>query len=194
MRAWSSAVFPLSVLGVLAAISFWLVQVTASPEPRSDGKDRHDPDYIISQMEIRKLTKDGDLQYVLLGDEARHYPDDDSTDVARPRLTYLQPSKPTLYMNADSAQISKDGETVFLHGDVRIKRDPTPKRAALFAYSPDLTVRTEEEIAFTKSPVRFTQGASRLAGVGMHVDNKKQLYVLQSQAKGQFESRKAKRK
>lgn len=194
MKSWSTAVFPISVLTVLAGLSFWLMRATALPEAGSDGKDRHDPDYIITQMEVRKLTKDGELQYVLTGDEARHYPDDDSTDVTRPHLTYLQPGKPKLYLSARQAQISADGETVQLDGDVRLRRDPTATHAALFGHMPDLTIRTEEETAFTASPVRFTQGASRLEGVGMHLDNKTQTYVLQSRATGQFESRKAKKK
>lgn len=194
MKAWSTAAFPISVLTVLAGLSFWLMQATALPDEQRDGKNRHDPDYVITQLEIRKLTKDGELQYILTGDEARHYPDDDSTDVARPHLTYLHPSKPKMFLSAQQAQISADGETVQLDGDVRIRRDPTATRPALFGYMPDLTVKTEEETAHTASPVRFTQGASWLKGVGMHLDNKTQTYVLQSQATGQFESRKAKKK
>lgn len=193
MKAWSTAAFPISVLTVLAGLSFWLMHATALPEERKDGKDRHDPDYVISGMEIRKLDGSGELQYVLVADQARHYPDDDSTDIDKPHLTYYNPQKPKLYLSAQRARISADGETVQLDEDVRLKRDPTPTRQAIFGYMPDLTVKTEEETAFTASPVRFTQGASWLKGVGMHMDNKTQTYVLQSQATGQFESRKAKK-
>ena len=192
MKAWSTAVFPISVLTVLAGLSFWLMHATALPDEKRDGKDRHDPDYVISGMEIRKLTKDGDLQYVLQATEARHFPDDDSTEIATPHLTYLNPKKPTMYLSAQRAHVSADGETVQLNDDVRVKRDPTETRAALFGYMPDLTVQTEEETGNTESPVTFTQGASWLKGVGMHLDNKTQTYVLKSQATGQFESRKAK--
>lgn len=194
MKSWSTAIFPLSVLTVLAGLSFWLMHATELPDGRRDGKDRHDPDYIITGLEIRKLTREGELQYILTGDEARHYPDDDSTDVANPQLTYLHPSKPRVYLSARQAQISADGETVQLDGDVRLRREPTATRPALLGEMPDLTVHTEEETAHTASPVRFTQGASWLNGVGMNLDNKTQTYVLQSQATGQFESRKAKNK
>ncbi|MDQ5941384.1 MAG: lipopolysaccharide export system protein LptC, partial [Pseudomonadota bacterium] len=78
--------------------------------------------------------------------------------------------------------------------DVQIKRDATPTRAALFGYMADLTIHTEEENASTKTPVLFTQGKSWLKGVGMHIDNKTQTYVLESQAVGQFESRTPKAK
>lgn len=192
MKTWSSAVFPISVLTVLAGLSFWLMRATVLDDEKGDGKDRHDPDYVITGMEIRKLTKDGELQYILTGKEAKHFPDDDSTDITTPHLTYLHPSKPTMYVSAARAQISADGETVQLNEDVRIRRNPTATRAALLGEMPDLTIKTEEETAYTGSPVRFTQGASWLNGVGMRLDNKTQTYVLQSQATGQFESRKAK--
>lgn len=194
MKNWSTSIFPISVLSVLTGLSFWLMQATALPDARNDGKERHDPDYIITGMEIRKLNKNGDLQYVLVANEARHYPDDDSTSIAAPHLTYLNPKKPRLFLSAERAQLSTDGEIVQLDGDVRIKRDPSTARPALFGYMPDLTVNTEEETAVTHSPVQFTQGASRLQGIGMRLDNKTQTFNLQSQVTGQFESRKTRSK
>lgn len=194
MKNWSTAIFPISVLSVLAGLSFWLVHATDLKEEKSDGKDRHDPDYIISGMQMNKLDKTGKLQYTFTARETRHYPDDDSTDVTLPHLTYFSPNKPTLTMSSLTAHINSEGEIVQMQDDVRIKRAATPTRAELFGYMPDLTIHTEEETAFTKSPVLFTQGKSWLKGVGMHIDNKTQTYQLQSQAVGQFESRKAKAK
>ena len=194
MKSWSTAVFPITITTVLAGLTFWLLHATALKEESSDGKDRHDPDYMISGMQLNKLDKTGNLQYTLTATEARHYPDDDSTNITAPHLVYLNPKKPTLTVSAKAGEISSEGETVILRDDVQLKRDPTPLRAALFGYMPDLTVRTEEETAFTQSSVLFTQGKSWFKGDGMHLDNKTQTFVLKSRAAGQFESRKAKSK
>jgi lipopolysaccharide export system protein LptC len=194
MKSWSTAVFPITITGVLAGLTFWLLHATTLNEEKSDGKDRHDPDYVINGMQLNKLDKTGNLQYTLTATEARHYPDDDSTEITAPHLVYLSPSKPKLTVTAKTAQISSEGETVYLRDDVQLKRDPTPLRAALFGYMPDLTVHTEEETASTRSTVLFTQGNSWLKGEGMRIDNKTQTYVLESRAAGQFESRKAKAK
>ncbi len=191
MKAWSTAVFPISVLTTLAGLSFWLLQATSLDEVKRDGKDRHDPDYIIDGMRMNKLDKTGRLQYTLTAKQVLHFPDDDSTDVALPHLVYLNPKRPTLTMSSMTAHITSEGETVFMKDDVRIKRDPTATKAALFGFMPDLTIQTEEETAETESPVRFVQGDSWLRGTGMHLDNKTETYVLKSQAVGQFESRKA---
>lgn len=194
MKTWSTAIFPIATLSVLAGLSFWLLHATDLKEEKTDGKNRHDPDYIITKMQQNKLDKTGKLQYTLTAGEVRHYPDDDSTDITVPNLVYLSPAKPKLTISAQSAQVSSEGETVFLRDDVRIKRDPTPVRAALFGYMPDLTIQTEEETASTQSTVLFTQGSSWLKGTGMHIDNKTQTFVLESRAAGQFESRKAPKK
>ncbi len=191
MKNWSSAAFPISVLTVLAGLSFWLMHATSLDEEKGYGKDRHDPDYVINGMEIRKLNKGGELQYILTANEARHFPDDDSTEIDKPNLTYFSAKKPNLYMRSERAHLSADGEVVQLDEDVRIRRDPTPTRQALFGYMPDLTIHTDEETAQTDSPVAFLQGTSWLKGTGMHLDNKKQTFVLRSQATGSFESRKA---
>jgi lipopolysaccharide export system protein LptC len=50
MRKWSSALLPLSILLVLVALTTWLRYVTEFPEVRNDGRNRHDPDYIISDV------------------------------------------------------------------------------------------------------------------------------------------------
>lgn len=194
MKNWVTAVFPITILGVLAALTFWLLHATALPEEKSDGKNRHDPDYYISGMKLNKLDKTGNLKYTFTNDWTVHFPDDDSTDVTNPLLVYLSPRKPTLTMSSRMAHVNSEGEVVFMYDDVRIKRDATPVRAELLGYMPDLTIHTEEEIAFTSSPVRFKQGPSWLNGVGMHMDNKSETYQIKSRAVGEFESRKAKAK
>ena len=66
MRQWSSAVLPLSILLILLALTSWLRYATEFPEARSDGKNRHDPDYIVTDAKGRKLDPSGRLLYTLV--------------------------------------------------------------------------------------------------------------------------------
>lgn len=184
----SSAFFPLTVLLALAALTWWLRGAVELPEVKHDGKTRHDPDYIIEDSQLRKLDDHGRLQYTLTSREVRHYPDDDTTDIAQPHLVHVGPGKPTMTMSADRAHMSEDGERVDLYDNVRVQRAATAKREAMLATMPQLTVLPDDEKAFTKSPVRITEGSSWLTGVGMRIDNTTQTYALDSQAVGQFES------
>ena len=194
MKHWGSALFPLSLLLVLTALTFWLRYATELPELRHDGKNRHDPDYIIADSTLRKLDQTGQLTYTLKAADIRHYPDDDTTDLSKANLVYLYPKKPTVTMSADQGHLNKGGEQVDLYGDVRINRAASGKYEAMNAYMAELTVFPDDEKAFTKSPVLITQGKSWVKGVGMQVDNRAQTYVLESQASALLESKQAKTK
>ena len=91
MKNWGSALFPLTLLLTLAALTFWLRYASELPDARRDGKYRHDPDYIINNATLRKLDNTGQLTYTLKSPEIRHYPDDDSTVLRLPILIHQSP-------------------------------------------------------------------------------------------------------
>ncbi|MFT3847560.1 MAG: LPS export ABC transporter periplasmic protein LptC [Propionivibrio sp.] len=195
MKQWGSAIFPLSILFVLGVLTFWLRYATEIPESKHDGKNRHDPDYIVGDATLSKLDTTGALKYTLTAKDIRHYPDDDSTDLIAPSVLYLDADKPPLTMTSDTGHVSKDGDQVDLHGNVHIRRTASPKEPELNAYMPELTVLPDDEKAFTEHPVRITRGAaSWVTGTGMKVDNKARTYVLESQVRGVIESQRAKKK
>ena len=195
MKQWGSAIFPLSILFVLALLTFWLRYASELDQPKHDGKHRHDPDYIVGDAKLRKIDVTGVLKYTLTAKDIRHYPDDDSTDLIQPSILSLTPNKPPVTMSADSGHMSKDGDQVDLYGNVHIKRAASAKDQELNAYMPELTVLPDDEKAFTAHPVRITRGeASWVTGVGMKVDYQARTYVLESQVRGVIESQRAKKK
>lgn len=193
MKHWGSALFPLSVLLTLAALTFWLRYATELPEERHDGKHRHDPDYIVSGAVLRKLDANGLLKYTLKAADIRHYPDDDSTDMREPHIVFLHPTRPPITVSAARGHANADGEQVDFYDNVRVERGPTKKDEALIATMPQLTVLPDDDRAYTKSPVLITQGKSWIKGVGMQVDSRAQTYLLESQATALLESKHAKR-
>ncbi|MEI7432460.1 MAG: LPS export ABC transporter periplasmic protein LptC [Betaproteobacteria bacterium] len=193
MKHWGSALFPLSIILTLAVMTFWLRYATELPEIRYDGKHRHDPDYIVTNSNLRKIDDTGKLKYTLKSPEVRHYPDDETTDLIKPDIEFLNPKKSTITMTSDRAHVSKDGEQIDLYGNARIVRAATQKDPAMISTSPDLTVFPDEEKAFTKSPVLITQGKSWIKGVGLQIDNRAQTYILESNASASLESKQAKK-
>ncbi len=189
-----SAIFPLSIMLALAALTFWLRYVTEFSDESRDWKSRHDPDYVISDAVLRKLDATGRLQYTLNAREVRHYPDDETTELATPRLVHLDLKKPTVTVTADRGHLSKRGEQVDLYGNVRVVRAATPTEAAMIVTTTELTVLPDDEKAFTKKPVEINQGNSWIKAVGMQIDNRNQTYVLESRATASIESKAAKNK
>ena len=196
MKHWGSALFPLSLLLVLTLLTFWLRYATEMAEPNRDGKSRHDPDYILSDIVLRKLDQNGQLKYTLRAADVRHYPDDDTTDLTRPNLVNQnrKDGKPPVTISADRGRLSNDNDQVDLTGNVRIYRPPSGKDQELTATTDTLTAFPDDETAFTKSPVLITQGKSWVKGVGMQVNNRAQTYVIESQAVGFMESKHTRKK
>ena len=194
MKHWGSALFPLSILLALAGLTLWLRYASEMETPGRDGKHRHDPDYIISDIVLRKLDLDGQLKYTLRAAEVRHYPDNDTTDLTKPHVVYQYVKKPPLTLSADLGHTDKADKRVDLKDNVRIHRPASGKSAELVASMDELTIFPDDETAFTKSPVLITQGNSWLKGVGMQVNNRTQTYILESQAVGLLESKHSRKK
>jgi len=200
MKHWGSALFPLSILLALTLLTFWLRYATELDEPRRDGKHRHDPDYIVSDAVLRKIDANGQLKYTLRAAEARHFPDDDTTDLLKPHLTQQPTQQPDqskkkapVTVSADKGHLSNDNKRVDLTDNVFIHRPATDRDEELTASMPDLTVFPDDERAVTKSPVVLTKGRSWVKGVGMQVDNKAQTYLLESQVTGLLDRKPARK-
>lgn len=193
MKPWGSALFPLTLLAALTALTLWLRYATEQAEIRHDGKHRHDPDYIVTDAVLRKIDRTGNLKYTLRATDIRHYPDDDTTDLVKPNLVYVTPKKSTVTLTADAARVSQDSERIDFQGNVNIHRAATKKEAALIATTNELTAFPNDETAFTRAPVHMAQGSSWVKGVGLQMDNRAQTYVLESQARAVLESRHAKK-
>jgi lipopolysaccharide export system protein LptC len=188
IKKWSGALLPLGILLVLLALTAWLRYATESPEPGRDGKHRHDPDFIITDARGHKLDGTGQLLYTLTATKLSHYPDDDSTELLKPQLVYLQPGRPAVSISAGHGLASSRAERIDLRQAVELRRAASASEEELVAETDQLTLLPDEEKAFTASPVRITEGKSWLQGVGLQVDHQRQTYVLESRVSGQIES------
>ena len=114
----SASLFPLAMLVLLAALTFWLNRVIEGEKPR--GPQRHDPDYWVENFEVRRFDIDGKLQHTLIAKKLVHYPDDDTTIVTAPQLTYHRGAPAEI--SARMAYVGTDGKEIDLVDDVRVVR------------------------------------------------------------------------
>lgn len=175
--------FPLAIMLLLAAITFWLKRLTDFDPQQSDGKFRHDPDYMVEQLTGKRFDAQGDLQYSLEAQRMVHYPDDDSTWVEAPRVLFLGGREP-VRISSRTATISRDGQRVDMQDDVRLVREPSQNRGPMTLDTSALTVFPEDEQATTAAPVRITQGSSVVNGVGLDYNNLTAVGVLRSRVRG----------
>ncbi|MCM2290016.1 MAG: LPS export ABC transporter periplasmic protein LptC [Sulfuritalea sp.] len=177
----ASSLFPLAMLVLLAALTFWLNRVIQDDNPR--GPQRHDPDYWVENFQVRRFDIEGKLQHTVVAAKLLHYPDDDTTVVTTPHITYHQ--SPPTEIFARTGYIGKDGKEVDLVDDVRVVRHS----AAGDAPATQLETRTlkifpDAEKGHTDAPVVITQGKSIMKGSGLDIDNRSGITVLRGRVTG----------
>ena len=182
MRASGAGLFPIALLGLLAALTFWLDRATQTEGNGNDGKHRHDPDYMADHFLVRRFDADGALQHTLAAQKMLHYPDDDSTEVIAPRLTYHR--DPPVLVSSNKAWLDKDGKHVKLDGDVRVIRDGSDGRPPTEIDTSVLYAVPDDEFAHTDVPVTITQGQTVMNGSGLETSNKTHISVLFGPVRG----------
>lgn len=180
MRPGISSLFPILLMGLLAAMTFWLERA-AQLAPSSNAAQRHDPDYFIENFTVERFDPQGKLQHTIVAKYMQHYPDNDSTDVTTPHITFHKTRQTVV--TADTANIDSGGKTVVLNGHVRVLSN-NPKGPPTEITSTTMTVFPDDEIAQTKAAVTITQGKSVLHGSGMHANNKTKIATLHGRATG----------
>ncbi|HYD33567.1 MAG TPA: LPS export ABC transporter periplasmic protein LptC, partial [Methylophilaceae bacterium] len=181
-------ILPLVVLVLLAAITFWIDRTVQAPVFKPNGDKRHDPDYIVNNFVTTKTDVNGDVQYVLAAAEMRHYPDDDSTQLERPRLTQYVAAKPYTQIESQQGLVSSDGEVVQFIGNVKVVRQATAEKAEMTMRTQYLKVVPDTEVATTDRPVVITEGPKSVVNaVGMIYDKKKRTIQLLNKVRAHYE-------
>ena len=181
MRDRAASLFPLAMLVLLAALTFWLNRVIQGDNPK--GPQRHDPDYWVERFEVRRFNPEGRLQHTVVADKLVHYPDDDTTIVTSPHVTYHQ--QPPTEIFARMAYIGRDGKEVDLVDKVRvIRHSADPASPSTVLETRTLKVFPDDETGHTDDPVLITQGKSILNGTGLDIDNRTGISVLYGRVTG----------
>jgi lipopolysaccharide export system protein LptC len=183
MKLSGTHLLPLLLLTLLAALTFWLENVTHIEDGRSDGKGRHDPDFMVDNFTVRRYNLSGNIQYVLTAPRMLHYTDDDSTEVGSPKMTYYNDDRRTR-VTAGKAWLSKEGKEIRLFDDVVLVREAMPDSAELVVTTGELLVYPDDDIARSNQPVTITQGGSILTGSGLETDNRSHVFKLLGRARG----------
>ncbi len=184
MKNWSGQLFSLALLGLIAALTFWLKSsLSTDPENTARPVDLG-PDAIIENFEIRRLDEQGRLKYRLHGPQLSHFPHNDSTEIQAPRLTSYRQDGTLINVRADKALITQQGETIHLIENVELLRPASARNPELVARTAKLTIEPDAGLAHTTSPIRINQGASWVTGVGARIDHNKMTFELLSQVRG----------
>ena len=186
--AWS----PVLLLGGLAALTYWLDAQVQPAAMHRDGSSRHDPDLFLSEFKAVTFDARGLPRESLSASSAEHFPDNDSAELAAPKLSLTEPGRPTLTITADTGVIAGDREHGDFKGNVRVERDADPAPASpgetpsgpVTLTTSVLHVDTRQERVTTDQPVTIEEPRGIIRGQGLQFDNKAKRVRIQSHVSG----------
>lgn len=186
--AKSTIIFPLVLLSMLALLTFWINQTVQPPAPKLDGSSRHDPDYIVSNFVTSQTDVNGDLRYKLAATEMKHYPDDDTTNLERPRYTQYAVNKPYTQVEGLRGYVSNNGEEVQIVDNVKVTRQAFEEKGEMTLETDYLNIRPNEELVQTKSPVVIRQAPKTVIyATGMIYEKKNKTLTLLNKVRAHYE-------
>jgi len=186
-----SSWFPVLLLAVIAALSFWLDQVVQPPAgPRSQAADG-EPDYIVNGLSAARMDRDGRVKHTLRAQKMTHYPDDDMTLLIEPKFMSYSESTSPVTVTSRQARMSGNGENVFFEREVRVVRAPYGSHTELVLETEYLHVIPDANIAKTDKPVTIRDATAVVAASGLELNSETRVLTLQGRVRGTFQLRAA---
>jgi len=180
--------FPLALLALLALLTLWIDYSVKAPEQKTAGNNRHDADYVLNNFVTSKTDANGNLKYILAAVTMKHYPDDDSTSLERPKFTQYGVGKPYTQIEGQRGIISGNGDTVEFMDNVKIVRQAFEGKGEMTMLTDYLEIHPKTDIARTDRPVVITQAPKTVIhATGMVFDKKQQTITLLKRVKVHYE-------
>lgn len=181
---------PLTVMGVLALGTYWLVHTTpAINSPVVPSVVRHEPDYFMRGFSLRTFDASGRMRTEVTGDEARHYPDTRWLEIDGIRLRSFDEQGRLTTASALKGLTNENTTEVQLLGNAIIVREAAAGSNA--QPTPRMEYRGEFLHAFTKTekirshkPVELIRGRDRFSADAMEFDNVEQVLQMNGRVRG----------
>lgn len=184
----SAIALPLTLLVLLAMMTFWIDKTVQPAALKLDGSSRHDPDYMIYNFATTQTDIQGDLRYKLAAAEMRHFPDDDTTELQRPRYTQFAVGKPYTQIYGQRGYVSSNGEEVTVVDQVRVTRQAFGGKGEMTVDTDRIVIRPNDEYASTESPVVIRQEPKTVVyATGMIYEKKKRTVTLLHKVRAHYE-------
>ncbi|WP_440222140.1 LPS export ABC transporter periplasmic protein LptC [Dokdonella sp. MW10] len=181
------------VLALVAAttqILLWLTRPRPEPEPFR-GPPRSG--YALETFTLHALDDQGKLAMTVSGPRLVRGAEDGSIFVTTPDYVLVDNDGNPWIGTSQSAWVNRDGSTMRLEGDVRMRRTPTPTLKPATIETADLTIHPKARTLATDAPARITQPGSILSGTGLRGDLNTRTMEFLSDVQNTFEPNRKRR-
>jgi len=197
---------PITLLALLAILSWWLKD-SASPERNSiDDNIRHDPDYYAENLVTYSMDKTGNIYFQLKVKHIEHYPDDDSLTLLKPEITIYKDQQAQWTISSENGVVSANGDEVVLSNSViaiqsmihsttkstrhsttgNTNNDANKQARGLILTTEKLVIKPTLKFAETELDVRLQDANGSTLATGLKVDMENNIIQLLSNVKGSY--------
>lgn len=187
MNARPASWAPLIVVGLLAALTFWLdrvVRITPWVDTRGFA---HDPDYIVENFKAMAFDRQGRPWHQLAAARMTHYMDDDTTRLDRPVYTQYSSERQTVTVHSQRALVTPDGSHVYFLDDVRMERAADAGRAPMALSTEFLQVTPNAHRIQTDRGVTVRQAGSSIQAGAMLAEGEEPVVRFSQKVKSVYE-------
>ena len=195
MRLWRATLerltlyLPITLMGVLALGTYWLVRSTPVFEPPAPEKPkRHEADYVVGDFGLKTYDANGRLKSDITGVSARHYPDTDTLEIEQVRIRSINERGHVTLASANLALTNSDSSEVQLIGNALVVREARVEDGQTV---PRMQFKGEFLHAFldtervkSHKPVDLQRGQDVFTADAMEFDNVSQVMSLQGRVRG----------
>jgi lipopolysaccharide export system protein LptC len=181
--------FPLLLMAVLAAVTFWLDRIVQPPAGVRAPSANDEPDYFVDGLSAVRMDAEGRVKHTLRAQKLTHYPEVDVTVLLEPKFVTYADGRAPVTVTSRHARMSGNGENVVFEEDVRIVRAPTANRTELVMETNYLHVIPDANIAKTDKPVTIRDGTGVVAASGLELNSETRVIKLDGRVRSTFEVR-----
>jgi len=183
----TTRLFPLGLMLALALLTFYLERAVREDETPTAAR-RHDPDYYVVNFTTTTYNAEGAAETRMSAERMVHYPDDDTTELHEPRVLQSKPNEPRYSVRAERGQLSRDGDEVFLIGNVVLVREASEHGPEAHMTTEFLHILRDRSLVRTDKEVKIVEGSRSLQGRGMEYNNLSRELVLRHDVVARFNS------
>lgn len=178
--------FPLLLVAVLAALTFWLERaVQPAVDPRG-GQPSGEPDYVVDGLSAVRMDSEGKVKHTLRARKMTHYADADMTVLVEPRFVTYSEARSPVTVTSRNARMSGNGEHVYFEDDVKVVRAPFGARSELVLETEFLHVIPDDNVAKTDKPVTIRDESATVVAGGFELNSETRLLKLHGRVKSVF--------
>jgi lipopolysaccharide export system protein LptC len=184
-----SSLFPVVLLALLAALTYWLDHAAQLPATVRDKPIVHDPDFIADKLLATRMDVNGRVRDTLHAAKVMHFPDDDSSELESPRFASYARGSP-LTITSKLAQVSSNGGNLYFTGGVRATRAALGDKGSsgtLVVTTEYLHLMPDDNIAKTDRHVTISDNRMTLEAVGMELNSETRVLKLNADVRGAYD-------